>query len=644
MGILRLLSYIMPSFFCRIAFRCKNFLLMAYLMVQAILVCALPANQIVLAKNGKAEVVIRESTHPGIAQKFATQELAKYLERITKASFTIQPNAVNEGRAIRVELKNGQEKEAYSIAVRDNDIILSGNSDRAILYAVYDFLNQLGCIWIAPDLELYEGRAEIIPSQTELIYSSKGETNNKPVFAYRKIDVDGGRTHNGENLKAIIDWMAKVRYNTLRVPVNLNGNDRVQWDKWRETLLPELKKRDMLLEVGGHGYQNFLNAGMENGNLFKNHPDWFAKDSTCRPTPSERLVFNTSNPDAVNYFTKNVISYIQQHPEINILGMWPPDVGRWADCKEFEAFGTPADRQAAFTNKIVEAVHAIRPDIVIEIIAYSYTLLPPAKVKLDKNVQVDFCPINQSFEKQIFDGSSQNNSDYVSALKKWKQSFPGEIGLYSYYRKYAWRSAPNVIPRYIQKDMQWFAGMKIQGISTYAEPGDWFTYELNHFILAQTSWNPGVNVMGLCDLFYKARYGELWKTAKSAYESLEKISPVYGSIPFTSLKKENEIRAARNQIEKEINNIKQVSGAMKEESTVNNFSRLLLMLQYLQKDLLVQEQRAAAKDKEIILEQIKELLGFLEANLDKGVFILTGQNDLARFTKKYGLTNQSLLD
>ncbi len=61
-------------------------------------------------------------------------------------------------------------------------------------------------------------------------------------------------------------------------------------------------------------------------------------------------------------------------------------------------------------------------------------------------------------------------------------------------------------------------------------------------------------------------------------------------------------------------------------------------------DLQIQELKVQSKPKDEIIEKIKELVTFIEKNLDKGLFILTGDNDLARFTKKYGLTNQSLLD
>lgn len=599
-------------------------------------------SKVSLAENGKAKVVISIRGNTTVALQFAASELAKYLNQISGASFQIK--GLIKQPSITLQLKSGEPKEAYTILIKGNDIMLSGNSDRAILYAVYDFLERLGCVWLAPDFSMYNGRHEVVPANPNLVFSLNKPVAAQPAFTYRKIDIDAGRSHNADNLKKMVDWMAKCRYNVLRVPVNLNGNDRVKWDNWRQDVLPELKKRDLILEVGGHGYQNFLNAKMENGSLFKMHPEWFGKDSSCNPSPSERLVFNTANTHAVDYVIANIIRYIQQHPEVKIFGLWPSDVGRWQDCKDMEKYGTPQDRQAAFANKAEAAIHKVRPDIILELIAYSFTLSVPLKVPLSKTIQVDFCPINQSFEKQIYDKSSATNNEYAEELKKWPANFSGDIGVYSYYRKYAWRSAPVVIPNYIQHDMQWYAKLPLQGISTYAEPGDWFTYELNHFVLGHVSWSPNINVDSLSRLFFAGRYGMNRKIAQTAYHALEQISPLYGSIPFTTLKPKEEIDAANKKIKALISAIEAAQKKENNKTVSGNLLRLLLMLKYLQMDLTIQSSLAAKKSKEVVVEQIQNLLSFLQSNINEGVFILTGDNDLARFTKKYGLTSQSLLD
>ena len=207
----------------------RSMLLFTLLFVGFKTINAAASTKVVLARNGQAEVVIVHSSKPSISQRFAASELAAYLHKISTATFSIKSEVPNSGKSIRFELQEGKEKEAYQIVIDQHGIKLVANSDRALLYAVYDFLGHLGCQWLAPDLQLYEGSSEMIPSISELVYTSQNDKIQTPAFAYRKIDVDGGRTHNANNLKKIVDWMSKVRYNTLRVPVNLNGNDRVKW-------------------------------------------------------------------------------------------------------------------------------------------------------------------------------------------------------------------------------------------------------------------------------------------------------------------------------------------------------------------------------------------------------------------------------
>lgn len=389
------------------------------LFVLLIVVSAANSNAsapILLAKNNRAQVIISLPVKPSAVQQFAGAELARYLKQISGAVFSIQ--SLSAGRAIVLKRDSKKQPEDYRISVQGKSIILSAGSDRAILYAVYDLLSRLGCRWIAPGFAFYNGTAEYIPHRLVLSYNNLNPVNRHPAFAYRKLDVEEGRTHTIENLKQMIGWMPKLRFNTLMVPLDYQGSGRVQWDKWRKELTPELKKRGLLIEVGGHGYQNYMNAGMENGSLFKQHPDWFGKDKDCKPSPAEYLVFNTSNRDAMQYFVNGILSYLKQHPEIDIFDFWPPDGAHWADCPEWQSWGSPEDRQARLINLVDSAVKAYRPDLRLEIIAYDKTIFPPRNVTINKRLMVDICPIDQNFETQIYDTIAPANIKYATGNKK----------------------------------------------------------------------------------------------------------------------------------------------------------------------------------------------------------------------------------
>lgn len=588
--------------------------------------------KILLASQGKANCSVISSSRATLTQQFAASELARYLQQISGADFPVLPAPDRKtGAAILVEIDPRQEQEAYSIKAKGRQIVLTGGSGRAVLYAVYDFLHRLGCVWAAPEFSFYEGLSEYVPHRAELFYDAGQTIEEHPRLKFRKLDVEEGRSHNTENLKQIIDWMPKLRFNILMVPLNYGGWGKVQWDRWREALIPELKKRGLMIEVGGHGYQNFLNAGMEDSTLFKKHPDWFGKNKNCEPTPDEYDVFNTSNPEAVQYLIRNVQQYIRLHPEIDIFDFWPPDMARWAECPELLSLGSPLDRQAALVNAVDSAIKKINPGIILEMIAYQPVLLPPEK-ELNRDVLVDFCPINQSFEKQIFDPASSNNAAYVDALLKWRKKFAGNIGLYSYYRKYGWRSLPNIIPHYMQQDMKWYAQVPVQGISTYAEPGDWFTYELNHYVLGHLAWDPDAAVDSLVNGFCRARYGTGWELARQVYTTLESTVRIEGNIPYTALKPAQQTAETL----KELTTLRETMASFQAPSSLQqNFSRLLLMLDYAIYDLQIQEARggssAAAEEK------TEQLVRFLEANRHQGVFILPGKNVLENFKKRYRL-------
>ena len=626
----------------KLAYNSVGLLLLMFVAITGNKGFAAQENSITLASEGKAMVDIVLPKSSTVSQVYAASELNKYLNKISKANFAsrVQSNK----SSIRLSPRKFSNPEAYEIEIKGGDVILAAGSDRSMLYAVYDFLGRLGCQWIAPDFEFYEASGEVIPQTSDLVFSLKSKVHEIPQMEYRKLDVAGSRTLAADKLLKLIECMPKGRYNTLRFAMDRENLKPVKWDKYRLELTPELKKRGILIEVGGHGYQHFLSGKMEDGDLFKKHPNWFGKDSTCRPSPSDRLVFNTENPEAVKYFTDKVIKFIKDRPEIDIFDLWPPDVGHWQDCPEQAKSGSPQERQVRLANHVYQAIKKVRPDIRMEIIAYSYALFPPEKTSLHRDILLEICPINQSFEKQIDDPTSSTNAEYIRAIKEWREAFPGSITLYSYYRKQAWRSAPVLIPFYMQKDMRYFTSVPLQGIACYAETNDWYTYELNHFVLGRLGWNPNTNVDSLSKVYLRARYGTAVATAADSYNLLEQTVRRYGSIPFTSLKTQEEIKQAQEKVDAQMLAIRRSREISQDKSLDGNFSRLLLMYDYLDRDLEIQYARVSGTSREEIYTQIKEFVSFLESNLDKGVFILTGSDDFSRFTKKYGLTNQSLLD
>ncbi len=600
----------------------------------------LSAAEVQIVKGGKSDYVITMTTNPTDQQILAANELQKYIKQMSGAELKVVVSDQKTDRSIGVYAPQSQlvivPKEQCQIHSDGGQIRLIGAGEgRNILYATYQFLESIGCRFLAPQLDHYQSSAEFIPKKRDISFDGI-DRNEKPVLAYRKLYVEEGHSHDITNLKQMAEWMPKVGYNVLVVPTNYQGAGKVKWDNWRVDLTPELKKRDITIEVGGHGYQNFINAEMEDGTLFKKHPEWFGQDAKGNRRPEKSYVFCTSNPDAVAYLTNNVVTYVKDRPEIQIFDFWPPDGAKWCECDQCKKLGTPSDRQAILVNHVREAAQSVRPDLRLEIIAYHTALLPPEHVKLDPSVLVDFCPISQHFDVQINDPNDAQNAEFVSALKSWRGNFTGDISIYSYYRKYAWESLPAIIPHYMQNDLQWYASVRVQGVSTYAEPGDWFTYELNHYALAKLAWNPKADVDAIEKEFIEARYQSSAPAAMEAVKTLEDVVRTTCSIPYSTLKSADVIQQALDRLKKSHDAVSKAAEAEKDAGVKHNLERLGRVCDYASGDLEIQLMRAQNAEVGKIREKVKALEGLLQSHANEGVF-LTQRMPPGRMAGRYGL-------
>ena len=602
---------------------------------------------LVLADKRRTDfsIVIPPKASP--AEEFAAKELQRYLNAISGAEFQIASKPAK--RAILVCKRDsapaetslpatvtGLPAEGYCVSVREGGLLVVGADDRGTLYGVYDLLERLGCRWLAPRFAFYHGAHETTPKAEKLSLSIKGDLLEKPALKYRKLYVEEGHSHNASNLLQLIEWMSKRRFNTLVVPLNYGGQGRVMWENWRKALTPELQRRGLWIEVGGHGYENFLNAQMESGQLFARHPDWFHMDASGSRIKNPHAVFCTSNREAREYLTGSVIHYLDARPEIQIFDFWPPDGAKWCQCTNCAALGTPSERQALLLAEVSAAVHGRRPDVQFETIAYAAALAPPVKPPMDPSVLIDFCPIGQCFEVQINDPASDKNTAYVTQLNAWRSAFKGDISIYSYYRKYAWRSLPNLIPHYMQNDLRVYRSVGVRGISSYAEPGDWAAYELNHYALGGLAWNPDADVDGMIREFAGARFGAEAALGLKAYQVLEDNVRHVCSLPGTALKTPAEYARAAEALRAVADEINTAHRTTTDKAAAAALERLGLSINYALRDLLLQKARVEHVNAKERRDQIEALDSFIQQHAKDGVFV-SDRIPAAKQAVRYGV-------
>lgn len=605
---------------------------------------AVPANdpvRVVLVRNGRPAVALENLAPQDATVVYACEQLKTYLFQMSGADMdapaasgkiVLAVSGVSEGQ-ISPPLRNPG-KDSYSITVSGGDILLRGESPRALLCAVYGLLERLGCRWLAPGYDFYEGAAEVVSTSGTVIYSGPERVVVTPALPNRKIYIEEGLSHDERNLRQLVEWMPKAGYNTLVVPIDYQGKGRVMWDKMRGFLTPELRKRGITLEVGGHGYQNFLNASFDGGALYDAHPEWFGMDEQGERRCEPRYVICTSQPRAVELLIDSVRSYLRAHPEIDTFAFWPPDGAKWCRCDACRSFGPDSEKHVRLVNRVAEALREEFPRLRVECLAYEAYLDPARENTLSPAVMVDFCPIDQCFETQIDDAANSKNRMYATAFQRWRDCFDGQINLYSYYRKYVWRSLPLVLPHYIAGDVRWYAANGASGVSIYGEPGDWAAYEVNHYVLARVAANPALDVDSLLCDFTQARYGRHATFAREVLDLFERLPRRGAAIPNTTLKSVAEydgwlaeIDAAAAGLARRIRGNDPHSRALR---------RLSLSLEYLRDEFTLCRLRAAGGSAEDAAAVIDRMVGWADSCAGQGV-VVTRNFTAPRLGWRHGL-------
>ena len=284
------------------------------------------------------------------AVQFAAEELGRYITESTGYSVVaVQNEALNDTNALLVgtEISENQQllfpqsrhEEAYRIYTpAGGGRIFTANSSGALLYAVYDFLEtSLGYRWYFPYPE--DNITPVVTlSAFNDIMNTVEDRETAPAFSFRSRefrDVSPMTDATDDHIVQQIDWWAKLRMNRFLLNFGYASNKEL-WERWRKRLIPEIKKRGMLVGIGEHGsYPLFLPSHR----YAKEHPDWYCEIDGKRigsmyTESGEGAQFCTTNQEAVTAYLENFSAFVIEHPEIDFYYPAPNDVGRWCECED----------------------------------------------------------------------------------------------------------------------------------------------------------------------------------------------------------------------------------------------------------------------------------------------------------------------
>ena len=243
-----------------------------------------------IALDGQAFARIVVPDDATTAEQFAAEELQSYLLQISGAELPIEPeSAIGKGARLLVGATSFGEQAMQSLSDEDpetfvvrrlgDDLLLAGLTERATLYAVYDYLeDDLHCRWLGPGPDWEE-----VPTMSKVGVRT-AERTESPAMKYRFLRMTVVAEPGSWDDYAM-SWAVKRKINVIL--------------GWPPTEVPEQ------ISLRG-GLRAWMTPHLAIGNLlppsehFADHPEWYALvDGRRRNYGDFRTQLCTTDPEVV---------------------------------------------------------------------------------------------------------------------------------------------------------------------------------------------------------------------------------------------------------------------------------------------------------------------------------------------------------
>ncbi len=487
----------------------------------------------------QARIVLSESQRSG-PTLFAAQELQRYVQAMSGASLPIIAAATDQPAIVIAadpRLAPGIEVgplapagiDRYVLDVSEKRITITGASPRAALYATYDLLERLGCGWCVPGDEVVPKRSDVSLAAVKL--------DTAPAFKFR-IMLDYPVMSVAQSI-AILDWITKNRLNWVHPCPNAFGEPKV-WYERRDKVVPEIQKRGLNLDVGGHTMHTWV--PQEN---FKEHPEWFAYNDGQRKAPTLCI----TNTEMTEELIRNMQRFLDRCPEVNVVDLWHPDLDVSCHCPvctqglvPAEAKGkkpeaTPADAVKAaygishiqFMNRVAAAIAKSHPKVMVSAVIYGVTdrAMPDGCPPLADNLLLAMPHIaRHTYRPLVGEPKSAVNMRFLGNDLTWMAQTKHHY-IYEYWNCWV---APFIYPgsQVIVDDLRIMKVVGAQGGSSDM----WGYTPCNMYVAARAMWSPDISWEATVRDFHLRYYGDAGQ--EMADREVYLIKGLYGTIGYGS--------------------------------------------------------------------------------------------------------------
>ncbi len=285
-------------------------------------------------------------------------------------------------------------KQGFRYTVSAKGVGLSGESDLAASYAVYELLDRLGCRWFMPS-----EMGEVIPA-AKTITLKDADLSAAPGTHFRGL------------------WYADEAYKRRN---RLGG----------------------LLLSAGHALEMYVTKEER-----EKHPEWVGVVGG-KPSPSRLRWSNAGLADAL---ADKLLALHAKDPQPS-YSLSPDDGSDWDESKEDKALDAGdidptfqqvsiTDRLMTLTNRVAGKVAAKSPDTLFGVLAYVQYTRPPLREGVHPNVVPQLAPITYSRAHPMTDDRVPGNKDLRYLIEGWGKKAK-MTSMYYYAWFLAEPSAPN---------------------------------------------------------------------------------------------------------------------------------------------------------------------------------------------------------
>ncbi len=468
----------------------------------------------------------KQAKRVGDEEKLAVSEMQSHVEKISGAKMEVvtlkKDEKIPDSPAIllgsELAIRAGFEKEIQKLdkdgiflRASGNKLILSGKRARGTLYAVYDFLESLGCRWLMP------GEFGAIVPSTKTIVTHVAKLEN-PSSVQRSWWCTYGQG------KDYPQWTLRNKGNFVPAlgdsPVRQNHalGAPLAWGALQGTR-GVVKVKEMV-KKGKDGPDGTRLIEMVEKEYLDLPEEYYA----MKGGKPDRSAPNMSNPKVWDLYTEYYLDYFNNKaPFEDYVSISAEDglvlderaESKALDSNEYDRFGgafTATDRLWFFHNRVIEKVVQELPGRKFGVLVYANNMTPPRIMTVHPNMALVFAPLSISPLFDVRNPKSKSNAAYRGWFESWMAQAKA-AGAETYYYDYeplgyAWNSA-TVCPRWaiIGRNYPYFHEQGLMGYTTQGFD-DWGSSAVDNWMMMRLFWNAEQDYRDILKDYCLRRYAE----------------------------------------------------------------------------------------------------------------------------------------